>query len=90
MNLHDEGDGCELLTDRIAGASDGKALAVRVSHGSNRVVFATDVTSMRRFDREFSRRWAARRRRTVHATQRGDTAAAWIALAAARQYRLGP
>ena len=58
VNLHDEGDGCELLTDRIAAAFDGKALAVRSSDGSNRVVFATDGPSMHRFDREFSRRWA--------------------------------
>ena len=47
-----------MLTDRIAAAFDGKALAVRSSDGSNRVVFATDGPSMHRFDREFSRRWA--------------------------------
>jgi spermidine synthase len=58
VNLHDEGDGCELLADRIAAAFDGKALAVRASDGSNRVVFATDGPSMQRFDGEFSRRWA--------------------------------
>ena len=57
VNLHDEGDGCELLTDRIAAAFDGKTLAVRAADGGNRVVFATDGPSMHRFDREFSRRW---------------------------------
>jgi len=59
VNLHADGDACELLIDRIAGAFDGDAVAMSAADGGNRVVFACDERTMRRCRAEFRQRLAA-------------------------------
>ena len=59
VNLHADGNTCELLIDRITAGFDGQAVAVSAADGGNRVVFASEEPALRRCKAEFRTRLAA-------------------------------